>query len=134
MGFFFASKRTPPDRRGSGRYKVLGTPAELRWGGRQEHRAAVQVVEVSHGGARVRLVGWHKVRGPAWLRSNRPGGELLAEVELVGVIKLGWRARLLRLRFPDGCPYPLFRRAVARHDLVGRPETVSPEFETRLWR
>ena len=41
---------------------------------------------------------------------------------------------LVRLKFRAHCPYDVFKQAIYGTDLRGRPESSSPEFESRIWR
>jgi hypothetical protein len=127
-------QRPGPERRNARRYAVEGTAAELVLDERGARRLPVEMLDLSHDGARVRGRDAPRPGEPAWLHWRPDGSSHWAEVALVAAHPDRDGAQVLRLRFLESCPYPVFKHAVAKSDLQGRPEAVSPEFETRLWR
>jgi hypothetical protein len=103
------------DNRGSSRYSPTagGSAVYLGWWHDEEFRTApAEIVNLSHGGALVRLAS-PPPDGPAlWLCLARtPPGEWV-EVSVVELARGPNRSHCVRLAFPEGCPYEMFQVAV----------------------
>jgi hypothetical protein len=127
-------KRNWDERRASERYEVDEVRAHLVWGEGGRDRASVAILNVSLGGALLITDETPMPVDPVWLWCGLRGESHWAELEVLARQKAPMGMMMLRVRFLETCPYELFKLAAFKTELQARPDCVSPEFESRLWR
>lgn len=101
-----------PDRRSSFRYSPTRDLACLGWwDGRQFRTARVQLRNISTDGALVSLGQERPDSGKVWVCLAGQDVSQWVRAEVAGVTAEDIGNHLVRLTFPEGCPYEVFRSA-----------------------
>jgi hypothetical protein len=101
------------DRRCSFRYSPTRDLACLGWWeGGQFRTARVQLRNISTGGALVSLGQERQGSGKVWVCLVGQDVSQWVRAEVIGVTADDTRNYLVRLKFPEGCPYEVFQSAV----------------------
>jgi len=102
----------PPDRRCSLRYSPTRDLACLGWwDGRQFRTARVQLRNISTDGTLVSLGQERPDSGKVWVCLAGQDVSQWVRAEVAGVTEEETGNHLVRLTFPEGCPYEVFRSA-----------------------
>jgi hypothetical protein len=104
------------DRRAALRYRSRSVRVVLSWMGEDGRVECIgKLRDISMGGAQVAVDRFPPEAATLWMRLASGDPNLWVEVVNLGPPP-GGREQRLRLAFPSGCPYHIFRRSVWGHD------------------